>query len=225
MKVEAFLGGSGSHTTDPSREELRFDGLKAKCATVPELRTRAQASLARVSSGRMRAMPLIYLVRHGIADDRSLTGRDEDRVLSQEGADKMRRATAGLASLKVELDAIASSPLRRAQQTAEIVRAALAPGLEFRLDPQLRPESDVELTLKQLQAAPGTRALMLVGHEPSISALAALLLTGSPHGARLPFKPGSVVAIELANFPPAGLGTLRWFMTPEQLACLSASSV
>src|SRR5688572_2250984 len=113
-------------------------------------------------------MPLIYLVRHGIAEDYSSSGRDEDRALSQEGAEKVQRAAAGLAWLEVKPDVIVSSPLRRARQTAEIVRDSVAPALELTLDPQLRPGADVEVASPVLQAAVVARALMLVGHEPSI---------------------------------------------------------
>jgi phosphohistidine phosphatase len=170
----------------------------------------------------MAAMPVIYLMRHGIAEDHSASGRDEDRVLTRDGAEKMQRATVGLAWLDVKPDAIWSSPLRRALQTAELVRDAIAPGLELATEPRLRPEADVDAVLHRLQAASGVQALMLVGHEPTISALASALLTGSTSGARMPFKPGSALAIELTSFPPAGRGSLRWFLTPEQLRRLSA---
>ena len=164
----------------------------------------------------MGTMPLIYLVRHGIAEDRSASGRDEDRALTQAGTDKMLRAAAGLQWLDVKPDAIWSSPLRRAQQTAELLRDAIAPGLELAIDPCLRPEADVDATLQRLRATAAVQALMLVGHEPNISALASALLTGSVGGARLPFKPGSVIALE-QTFPPASRGSLRWFVNSEQL--------
>ena len=172
----------------------------------------------------MADMPVIFLVRHGLAEDRSTSGRDEDRLLTRDGVEKMQRAAAGLAWLDVKPDAIWSSPLRRALQTAELVRDAIAPGIELATEPRLRPEADVDTMLHGLQASSGVQALMLVGHEPTISALASALLTGSTSGARMPFKPGSVLAIEFASFPPAGRGSLRWFMTPEQLRQLSAST-
>lgn len=164
-------------------------------------------------------MPLLYLVRHGIAEDHSATGRDQDRALTQAGTDKMQRAAAGLAWLEVKPDVIWSSPLLRARQTAEILRNVIAPGLELGVEPRLQPEADVDDTLQRLHAGVASRALMLVGHEPHMSALASALLTGSVSGARLPFKPGSVIALE-QTLPPSSRGTLRWFMTSEQLGRL-----
>ncbi|HKU41466.1 MAG TPA: phosphohistidine phosphatase SixA [Polyangiales bacterium] len=160
-------------------------------------------------------MPLLYLVRHGIAEARSASGRDDDRGLAQDGVHEMQRAAAGLARLDMHVHAIWASPLLRARQTAEILRDALAPGLELAIQPGLRPEGDVDAVMQELQAASDVEARMLVGHEPSISALGSALLTGSTSGVRLPFKPGSVLAIERAS--AAGRGTLRWFVTAEQL--------
>lgn len=164
----------------------------------------------------MGAMPLIYLVRHGVAEGRSASGRDEDRALTQVGTVDMQLSAAGLAGLAVKPDVIWSSPLRRARQTAEILRGAIAPGLEIAMESWLRPEADVDATLQGLEAAAAVQALMLVGHEPHISALASALLTGAVSGARVPFKPGSVLALE-QTLPPSGRGSLRWFLTPEQL--------
>jgi phosphohistidine phosphatase len=165
-------------------------------------------------------MPFIYLMRHGMAEDRSLSGRDEDRALSQEGTAKLQRAAAGLAWLEIKLDAIIASPLLRARQTAEILRDTLAPSFELSLDPQLRPEADVDATLQGLRSSAGARTL-IIGHEPSISALAAALLTGSAYGARLPFKPGSLAAIELDAIAPPERGSLRWFLTADKLGRLA----
>lgn len=169
----------------------------------------------------MVVMPLVYLVRHGIAEDRSKSGRDEDRALTQVGTDNMQRAATGVAWLEVKPDAIWASPLRRARQTAEILRDAVAPGIELEIEAALRPEGDVDATLERLRAAPLAQTLMLVGHEPSISALASALLTGDVSRARVPFKTGSVLAVE-TTFPPGGHGTLRWFLTSEQLRRLGA---
>jgi phosphohistidine phosphatase len=166
-------------------------------------------------------MPLLYLVRHGIAEDDSVTGRDEDRALTQEGTNKVQRAAAGFAWLEVEPDAIWASPLRRARQTAEILRVAIAPELELRIQPQLRPETDVDDMRQELKAVAGARSVVLVGHEPSISALASALLTGSESGARLPFKPGSALALELNSIGSGHSASLRWFLTAEQLGRLS----
>ena len=54
--------------------------------------------------------------------------------------------------------------------------------------------------------------IALVGHEPGIGELAARL-AGSRHP--LEFKKGAVCRIDVDALPPAGPGTLRWFLTPR----------
>ena len=57
----------------------------------------------------------------------------------------------------------------------------------------------------------------IVGHEPGLSGLVALLLTGSAEGLRLVLKKGGVVALEVRDPGRRGAGTMRWLLTPRQL--------
>jgi phosphohistidine phosphatase len=162
----------------------------------------------------------LYVVRHAIAEDRSESGRDADRRLTREGVAKMRLGALGLKRLGVEPQAIWSSPLPRAWETAEIVRDALAPALKVIAYPPLAPGGRSEALIAGLAAAAGARELILVGHEPDLGELASQLLTGAPHGFALAFKKGAACAIELAGLPPESAGTLAWFLTPKQLRAL-----
>ncbi len=51
--------------------------------------------------------------------------RDEDRALTEEGQEKMKRGREGAATDGPGIDLLFSSPLVRARQTAEIVAAEL----------------------------------------------------------------------------------------------------
>ena len=159
----------------------------------------------------------LYLIRHAIAEDHAASGRDEDRRLTREGAAKMQRAALGLRRLGVAPDAIWSSPLPRARETAEIVRDALASGLKVTTCAPLAPGGSSEAVIAGLKSASGVQQLVLVGHEPDLGELASHLLTGAPSAPALVFKKGAVAAIELGQLPPRSLGTLSWFLTPRQL--------
>jgi phosphohistidine phosphatase len=164
----------------------------------------------------------IYLVRHGVAEDAPPGGDDRARRLTARGKAKMREAAAGLAAIGVEPDVILTSPLPRAAETAAIVAEAL-PG---RLEPQPLDALATGVTapevLRALRPFARRTSLMLVGHEPTLSALAALLLTGSTEGAAFALRKGGAIAIELAQlFPPRG-ATLVWMLTPRQLRRLAA---
>src|SRR5438093_1192036 len=67
----------------------------------------------------------LYLIRHAIAEERGEKWPDDNkRPLTEEGIARMRKAAHGLARVGVTLDAVLTSPLVRARQTAEIVAAA-----------------------------------------------------------------------------------------------------
>ena len=133
----------------------------------------------------------IYLVRHGDAVPEEDAGSDRDRWLSARGREAARVLARLLRETNVEPDAILCSPLPRAVQTAEL----LASGLDFLgtitslrcLEPAAQPHVAAS---EVLQA--GT-SVMVVGHEPSISALGAHLL-GRP--AFPPFRTAQCCAIE-----------------------------
>ena len=68
----------------------------------------------------------LYLVRHGLAEERGEKWPDDTkRPLTEEGIVRMRKAARGLARLGVAVDVVLTSPLVRARQTADIVAAGI----------------------------------------------------------------------------------------------------
>jgi phosphohistidine phosphatase SixA len=59
--------------------------------------------------------------------------------------------------------------------------------------------------------------VLVVGHEPGLSRLASLLLTGSIDGLGMNLKKGGLIAIEMRGTLPHAQATLRWMLTPRQL--------
>jgi phosphohistidine phosphatase len=116
----------------------------------------------------------IYIMRHGPAEDQSATGRDYDRKLTSSGRARTEIAAHELARWERPKRVI-SSPLVRTVETAEVVMAAL--GLHFELETreELAPGGDAIALVSQL-AAQGAKRVILIGHEPDVSTLTALLL-------------------------------------------------
>lgn len=166
---------------------------------------------------------VLYLVRHGIAEERAAGSRDEERRLTPEGIKKMRAIALGLKRLGVRPDTILSSPLRRAQETARLLAEALSPDLSVGIDAALSPAGDPAAVLAGLRVHRRSRHLMLVGHQPDLGELASQLLTGLPARAPLPFKKGGAAAIEVGTLPPRAVGALQWFLTPKQLRAIAQS--
>lgn len=160
----------------------------------------------------------LYLVRHAIAAARGDKFPDDGtRPLTQKGATRMRRAARGLASLRPDIDLVLTSPLVRAQRTAEILAAALVPSPRLEVLDELAPGHTPAEVAEALGRYAARKTIALVGHEPDLGALAAWLI-----GARepLPFKKGGVACLEVAAFPPARTGRLRWFAPPMMLRAL-----
>jgi phosphohistidine phosphatase len=163
----------------------------------------------------------LYLMRHGIAAEAGPGVDDADRALTDEGVRKTTRVAEGLRALDVRADAILSSPLRRALETARLVAEVLAPGREIELRPVLAGGVAPEVIAAGLRPPRGAHHLLVVGHQPDLGVLASHLLTGSPHLSPLPFRKAGVAAIEVDHLPPRGRGTLHWFLTPHQLRAIT----
>ena len=123
----------------------------------------------------------LYLVRHGLAEERGeLWPDDAKRPLTEEGMSRMRKATRGLAGLGVSLDLVLTSPLVRARQTAEIVSSGLNPRPTLVTVESLVPEGNYAAVMADLEKHARKTRIALVGHEPAIGELAARLI-GSRH--------------------------------------------
>jgi phosphohistidine phosphatase len=157
----------------------------------------------------------LYLIRHGVAEERGDAWPDDNkRPLTDEGVARMRKAARGLARLGVALDVVLSSPLVRARQTAEIVATGLDPRPALVNVDSLAPDGSFAAIVSDLEKHARKNRVALVGHEPAIGELAARLI-GSRHA--LEFKKGAVCRIDVDEIPPVGPGQLRWMLTPKIL--------
>ena len=158
----------------------------------------------------------LFFLRHGIAEDRSSSGRDFDRALTAEGRAELEQVARGLRRLKVMPDPILSSPLVRARQTAEVVAPVLGGTLE--IVEELSAGAAFHDFQRLVQRYMTAQSLMLVGHEPDFSQAAAALV-GAESGA-LVLKKAGLIRIDLDGRPEIGRGRLRWLLTPGQLALI-----
>jgi len=125
--------------------------------------------------------------------------------------------TRGLRVLGIEPDVILTSPLVRAVETTRIVVAALRDAPEPRELDGLASGVDAADTLQALRPFARKRHVMIVGHEPNLSNVLALLLTGTTDGAAIDLKKGGCAAVELTAFAPHGGATLLWLLPPRAL--------
>ncbi len=156
----------------------------------------------------------LYFLRHGDAEERRAGQRDADRHLTTEGCDEMRAAAAGLRALEMQFDAIFSSPLPRALETAEIVAEALDfSTAKIVVDPRLEAGAFRMGSLQSLLATqPRSARILLVGHEPDFSMVVGQMIGG----AAIDLKKGGLARVEATRLEP-GEGVLRWLLTPQHL--------
>lgn len=165
----------------------------------------------------------VLVIRHAIAGDRdeyAFTGRpDAERPLTKQGREKMKRAAAGLVTVVDRLGLIATSPLVRAVQTAEIVADEYG-GMDLTIVNELAPERAPADLLPWLRSHQPDASIAVVGHEPHLGFLVGWLLTGR-HESFVELKKGAAVLLEFDDPPAAGNATLLWALPPGVLRKLA----
>jgi len=128
----------------------------------------------------------IYLVRHAHAAPGE---PDELRALTPEGRRDARALGELLASEGVVPDAILSSPLLRARETAE--ELARATGVSAAGDDRLRPGATTADVLEAVEGRGAT--VIVVGHQPDCGRIAGELGDGTEP----PFPPAGIAAVDV----------------------------
>jgi len=161
----------------------------------------------------------LLVVRHAVAEEReafAATGKDDsERPLTEAGRKKFERGARGLRRLVPAIDLIATSALTRAVGTAEILMGAY--GLESaarlaELEPGASPDALVPWLLRHRRRS----VVAVVGHEPHLSGLVELLLTGTCSGF-IDLKKGGACLLGFDGDPAPGEATLRWLLGGSQL--------
>jgi phosphohistidine phosphatase len=165
----------------------------------------------------------LAVIRHAIAEDREAfaqTGKpDEQRPLTAQGRRKMRKAARGICRWLGPIDLLASSPLVRAKQTAELI-AEQQKGLTIELWPELAPESSLSSLLERLRAQQKREGIAVVSHRPLLPKLVCWLLTGKERPFALARK-GSVFLLEFPDQVAAGKAILLGAIQPVQLRAMA----
>jgi phosphohistidine phosphatase len=154
----------------------------------------------------------LYLVQHGDAVPERL---DPERPLSAAGRREVEAVARLLAGAGARLGQVVHSGKLRAQQTAELLATALAPGTVPEVIAGLSPNDPAEPMARRI--ADWTSDVMLVGHLPSIEKLVAQLVAGDEHKPVAAFVPGTVVCLERDE---ANHWTIVWMVRPALAARL-----
>jgi phosphohistidine phosphatase len=162
---------------------------------------------------------IIYFLRHASAGQH-LTNpkKDEQRGLDEDGIEQCRQIGRALAAMEVQVDAIVSSPLKRASQTAALVANELGHEGKLQLDAALRPDATVSQFRELLGRYVKADAIMVVGHNPNLSEFLGRSITRGGGQAEVNLKKGAVAQVEIKR----NSAVLRWCLTPKAIAAIQA---
>jgi len=151
----------------------------------------------------------LYLVQHGEACSKEL---DPDRPLTAQGVDDIDRMAAFIKQANVRVERVIHSGKLRAQQTAERLAAAMAPGVKPEISSLISPNDDPGTFVRQIENREGDA--LVVGHLPFMAKLVSHLLDVEKAGFVTAYQPGSMVCLERVE------GThwqIDWMIRPELL--------
>ncbi|MBI3316726.1 MAG: phosphohistidine phosphatase SixA [Candidatus Omnitrophica bacterium] len=159
----------------------------------------------------------LFLLRHGIAENQNPLYFPEDskRPLTEKGKKEVRKVAQKMRDLEFKIDLILSSPFVRAKQTAEIAAEMYKKSpLEF--SEHLACGGSAGALMKELKTRYQKREnILIVGHEPYLSNLASVLISGKPI-ANIDLKKAGLIVLKVDEELRLGpCATLKLFISPK----------
>lgn len=155
---------------------------------------------------------IIYFVRHASAGQKKLSGKkDEKRPLDADGVQQGTQMGRILSSMEIGVDAIISSPLKRATQTAALIANEIGYESKLHIENALRPEAKYDHFRDMLRDYSKYESIMVVGHNPNFSDFLGRTIAGSGERAHVEMRKGSVAKIESKQKKYV----LDWLLTPR----------
>lgn len=153
----------------------------------------------------------VYLMRHanaGLRRDNPLL--DAKRGLIKEGKDQCMLMARVLSALKVQVDVVVSSPLKRALQTAQFVGTELGYDAKVETSVALAPGADFRAFQDLIGKYSDREGVLLVGHNPNLFQFLGRMITGNG-GAAIRLRKGSIANLDMDHHPPR----LQWLLDPR----------
>lgn len=163
----------------------------------------------------------IYFLRHASAGDSSLNpAKDDERALDKLGIEQSHNVGCALAAMKVGFNAILCSPLLRAQQTAKIVAEEIGYKDKIITEPALVPGGNYQQFQTILSRYSGKDAILVVGHNPSMTEFLNKLLIGDDAPDAIEVKKAAIAKVEMDG----SAAMLKWCLPPKVLRAIQQGS-
>jgi phosphohistidine phosphatase len=155
----------------------------------------------------------LFIIRHAAAIERTAEVSEEQRYLTPEGRDFMRKTARTMFKKGIEPCLILTSPLVRAVQTADILAETISSVVPVVVTDELSPGFDVEALQRLVNKFQEVNELVIVGHEPDMSGVVSSLLS-LQRGFN--FKKGTAFKLTIdAKF--AKPATFKWLAAGKKL--------
>ena len=164
---------------------------------------------------------IVYFLRHASAGEHIANPKkDEKRALDPTGIEQCGYVGRALAVLDAQVDAVISSPLKRSGQTASLVANEMGYEGKLQFEAALRPEASFADFRKMLGKYARFEAIMVVGHNPSLSEFVGRSISENGCEASVDLKKGAVARVEVGR----NNAVLNWCLTPKILRTLYAAA-
>jgi len=151
----------------------------------------------------------LYLVQHGEACTKEI---NPERPLTDQGKADIDRLANLLEQTGIQVERGIHSDKRRAEQTAQQLAKAIAPGVELETSGLLNPNDNPKAF--DWQSESWDRDTLIVGHLPFMAKLVSHLVIDNEDQLIVAFQPGSIVCLEHMN---GAEWQINWMIRPELL--------
>jgi phosphohistidine phosphatase len=162
----------------------------------------------------------LYILRHASAGVRRADPTlDLKRPLDKEGKEQCLLIARYLNALRIQFDAIVSSPLKRALQTASLVGTEVAYDSKIQIADALSPSGTVPGFQALIANLAASDNVLVVGHNPNLPEFVGSLIC-SPRPASIRMRKGAIARVDCTRRP----GQLISLLDPRMLRLVYSSA-
>lgn len=161
---------------------------------------------------------IVYLLRHGIAEDRASSGQDADRALTKEGIARLETVLKVAQAASMNPTLILSSPYVRAVQTAEVAKSVFQVEADIVRSNAFTPNSAPVAAWDELRQWTSEEQVLVATHEPLVSSLFSFLIGVNEYVHD--FKKAGLAKLEMVRTGSRPAATVKWILTPSLAAAI-----
>jgi len=158
----------------------------------------------------------IIISRHGEAEAKSRSGKDEDRALTPQGIDDINKMSNFIINSPVKVNRIFYSPYLRTKMTADTYAKALNVKHPAESYDCLAPGNYCNDIISDLTQFSNSDTILIVTHVPEVSQFTATLLGMENNLDSMIFSPGTTACILIPK-ETFKKGKLIWFVSPDMI--------